>query len=78
MEYGIFLMFLNLGKLLLLDRHQVWRSHDPTSVYTFDFCEKKKVITLPSFIQIAKRFDSLNEQMPPTNDHFKRHSITYE
>ena len=29
-------------------------------------------------IQIAKRFDSLNEQMLPTNDHFKRHSVTYE
>ena len=54
MEYGIFLMFLNLGKLLLLDRYQVWRSHDPTSVYTFDFCEKKKVITLPSFILFKK------------------------
>ena len=54
MEYGIFLMFLNLGKLLLLDRHQVWRSHDPTSVHTFDFCEKKKVITLPSFILFKK------------------------
>ena len=24
----------------ILDRHQVWRSHDPTSVQTFDFCEK--------------------------------------
>ena len=23
-----------------LDRHQVWRSHDPMSVETFDFCEK--------------------------------------
>ena len=30
------------------------------------------------FIQIAKRFDSLNVTMPPTNDHFKRHSVTYE
>ena len=29
-------------------------------------------------IQIAKRFDSLNDNMPPTNDHFKRHSVTYE
>ena len=26
----------------------------------------------------AKRFDSLNAQMPLTNDHFKRHSVTYE
>ena len=34
--------------------------------------------TLEHFIQIAKRFDSLNEQMSPTNDHFKRHSVTYE
>ena len=31
-----------------------------------------------NFIQIAKRFDSLNDQMPPTNDHFKRGSVTYE
>ena len=27
---------------MLLDRHQVWRSHDPTSVQNFPFCEKKK------------------------------------
>ena len=26
---------------LILDRHQVWRSHDPMSIQTFDFCEKK-------------------------------------
>ena len=39
MEYGIFLMFLNLGKLLLLDRHQVWRSHDPTSIRIFHFVD---------------------------------------
>ena len=32
--------------LKILDRHQVWRSHDPTSVQTFDFCEKRK--RLPS------------------------------
>ena len=31
-----------------------------------------------TIIQIAKRFDSLNDQMPLTNDHFKRHSVTYE
>ena len=24
-----------------LDRHQVWRSYDPTSVHNFDFCGKK-------------------------------------
>ena len=30
------------------------------------------------FIQIAKRFDSLNDQMPLTNDHFKHRSVTYE
>ena len=29
-------------------------------------------------IQIAKRFDSLDAQMPLTNDHFKRLSVTYE
>ena len=26
---------------MILDRHQVWRSHDPTSIQTFDFCEKE-------------------------------------
>ena len=30
------------------------------------------------FIQIAKRFDSLNARMPLMNDHFKRHSVTYK
>ena len=34
---------------VILDRHQVWRSHDPTSVQTFDFCEKKDVI--PPFLK---------------------------
>ena len=24
-----------------LDRHHLWRSHDPTSVQNFDFCEEK-------------------------------------
>ena len=24
-----------------LDRHRVWPSHDPTSIQTFDFCEKR-------------------------------------
>ena len=24
----------------ILDRHHVWRSHDPTSVQTFGFCEE--------------------------------------
>ena len=33
---------------LFLDRHQVWRSHDPTSVQTFDFCEK--AVIPPFFI----------------------------
>ena len=43
------------------------------------FLHKKKfIIYILLFIQIAKRFDSLNEQMSPTNDHFKCHSITYE
>ena len=26
---------------MFLDHHQVWRSDDPMSVQTFDFCEKK-------------------------------------
>ena len=33
----------------ILDRHHVWRSHDPNSVQTFDFCEKKGCHT-PFFI----------------------------
>ena len=42
--------------------------------------KNEKLITFfkSIIIQIAKRFDSLNAQMPPTNDHFKRHSVTYE
>ena len=36
------------------------------------------VLDINSIIQIAKRFDSLNVKIPPTNDHFKRHSVTYE
>ena len=30
-----------------LDCHHVWRSYDPTSIQTFDFCEKR--ISTPSF-----------------------------
>ena len=41
-----------------LDRHQVWRSHDPTSVQTFDFCEKKAVI--PPFLKIDATFCCLH------------------
>ena len=26
----------------LLDRHHVWRSHNPTPFQNFDFCEEKK------------------------------------
>ena len=37
------------------------------------FCDLQSLM-----IQIAKRFDSLNAQMPLTNDHFKRLSVTYE
>ena len=32
--------------LFLLDRHQVWRSHDPTSVRIFPFVKKKWLHTL--------------------------------
>ena len=39
---------------VILDRHQVWRSQDPTSVQTFDFCEKKDVI--PSFLKRMQLF----------------------
>ena len=34
--------FIHIYNLYILDRHQVWRSHDPTSVRNFPFCEKKK------------------------------------
>ena len=33
--------FIHIYNLYILDRHQVWRSHDPTSVRNFPFCEKK-------------------------------------
>ena len=33
----------------LLDRHHVWRSHDPTSIQNFDFCEEKSDYPLFSF-----------------------------
>ena len=36
--------------MYILDRHHVWRSHDPMSVQTFDFCEEKKRIHTPFFI----------------------------
>ena len=36
--------------MYILDRHHVWRSHDPMSVQTFDFCEEKKMIHTPFFI----------------------------
>ena len=39
---------------------------------------EEEIGSLRLLIQIAKRFDSLNARVPPTNDHFKRHSITYE
>ena len=26
---------------MFLDHHQVWQSHDPTSIQNFDFCEEK-------------------------------------
>ena len=35
-----------LAFLWFLDRHHVWRSHDPTSVHTFDFCGEKRIDTL--------------------------------
>ena len=38
----------------ILDRHQVWRSHDPMLVQTFDFCGKKDVI--PPFLKKTQLF----------------------
>ena len=38
---------------IFLDRHQVWRSHDPTCVQTFDFCEEKKDVIPPFFKEDA-------------------------
>ena len=39
--YSLFhlgLINLKIMNKYILDRHQVWRSHDPMSVQTFDFC----------------------------------------
>ena len=49
------------------------------SIYLF-FCTPKThtEYVIYFIIQIAKRFDSLNAQMPLTNDHFKHLSVTYE
>ena len=35
-------------------------------------------LELDNIVQIAKRFDSFNAQMPLTNDHFKSLSVSYE
>ena len=57
-------MFLTiLSTIWILDRHQVWWSHDPTSVQTFDFCEEKKRIHTPFFhfaflVQILAKLNS--------------------
>ena len=37
---SFFEMYIIFG-FSFLDRHQVWRSHDPMSGQTFDYCEKK-------------------------------------
>ena len=37
------------GLFSFLDCHQVWQSHDPTSVQNFDFCGKKVIIPPFSF-----------------------------
>ena len=50
--------FSNSIYISILDRHHVWRSHDPTSVQTFDFCEKKDVI--PPFLKKMQLFFILN------------------
>ena len=36
--------------MYILDRHHVWRSHDPMFIQIFDFCEEKKRIHMPFFI----------------------------
>ena len=44
---------------MLLDPHQVWRSHDPTSVQNVPFCEKKDFIPhfwFASFLYNSLRF----------------------
>ena len=49
----------------ILDRHQVWRSHDPMSIQNFDFCEKKVIIpphcqvTLVDFYYISWRLENI-------------------
>ena len=45
----IFFKMLISGLFSFLDCHQVWQSHDPTSVQNFDFCGKKVIIPPFSF-----------------------------
>ena len=52
--------------LSILDRHQVWRSHDPTSVQNFPFCEKKDFIPhfwFASFLYNSLRFPFKKTQL---------------
>ena len=35
---------------IILDRHHVWQSHDPTSVQIFQFSGEKKNVTPPFFV----------------------------
>ena len=45
--------FIHIYNLYILDRHQVWRSHDPTSVRNFPFCEIKKRLHTPFLVCIS-------------------------
>ena len=74
---------------VILDRHQVWRSQDPTSVQTFDFCEKKRCHTLffkkdATFCRLHLFLSHLLKRMNFYNHHirsiFKSHfiSVTWE
>ena len=88
------LVFPSVRPLAKRGRVPLFRAgHDPNSAYVLEDDWNLRLCTTCNggkknnnksengqqlFIQIAKRFDSLNDNMPPTNDHFKRHSVTYE
>ena len=44
------------GLFSFLDCHQVWQSHDPTSVQNFDFCEKVIILSFLIFFKKTQLF----------------------
>ena len=68
----------NLNNIKLLNGTDAKNIHSNSMIISCLFSLNICITNITLFIQIAKRFDSLNVKIPPTNDHFKRHSITYE